>query len=122
MQAIKSIAEGIPHDNTQHIDQILHSDFLNALPVDLPKAVQIRRTTLSLITNFAEWISHNKNTLLPSLDYIVSALTVPDLSQPAAKAIRGLCDNCRIDLVEYIPSFAGLIRELEGRIQVSLSA
>ena len=120
LEAIRFISEGVPLYSPQHISRILSADFLNALPTSLPQAARIRRTTLALITDLSEWISHNNSALLPSLNYVVSALTIPGLSQSAARAIRNLCEHCRNELVEYIPSFAGLIRELEGKIPVRI--
>lgn len=70
---------------------------------------------------YAPWFKANSDRVVPAVQATVLALKSPSTSQAAALAMAALCDSCRKALAPHVSSFAGLIRDMEGQIPVSLS-
>lgn len=74
----------------------------------------------SSIEEYAPWFKYNASALLPVLQCTVGFLSQEPTSQAAALALSALCDACRKDLIDHVASFAELVRNLEGKIPVSI--
>jgi hypothetical protein len=109
---LKSIAEGIPHEESEWLANVIGTAFLSTLPADL----HVQQTALALIGELSEWIQHHPSSVLPAVTYIVPALSNANLSQAAARTLRQLCDACRSELTPCVNDFASLIHQLAGQI------
>ncbi|KAG8959657.1 hypothetical protein FRC03_007658 [Tulasnella sp. 419] len=104
---IKSVQEAVPLTSNKYLSQVFGPEILGRLPAQ--GSSQVRRTALDLIGAYSTWFVGNDDTqLLGVMGFIVQAFSEPNLSLPAARALRDICEHNRIALSKHIGSFGQL--------------
>lgn len=109
--ALRSIAEGVPHEESLPLQSLISSDFLSALP---PQP-RLRQTSLAMIGEFAEWLGHNTPSQLPALQFVMNAFSDPRLSWAAATSLFKICDTCRAALLPIAPDLVAVVGTLSAQ-------
>ncbi len=135
-----AVQEAVPLEDSPHLRQVFGPEILGRLPKSGED--RVRRTALHLIGkyillrtafdpdaqrlhsgSYASWFTTQpapvaesvaSSPLMNAINYVVSALTDPNLCLFAANALRDLCDANRIALAPHISAFGELHASLTG--------
>lgn len=68
-----------------------------------------------MIGEYALWIGNNEPSQLPALQFIMTAVSQPEISQAAASALYKVCDVCRTNLAPIAPDLVGVVNTLQSQ-------
>ncbi|KAF8591613.1 ARM repeat-containing protein [Ramaria rubella] len=107
LHCILCTQEAVPVEENPSLTQLCGNDILGKLPSS--GTDRVRRTMIQLIGAYATWFTTQDVTLLLGvISFVVTALSEPLLSLPAANALKELCDANRVALAPHISAFGGL--------------
>ncbi|RDX49711.1 ARM repeat-containing protein [Lentinus brumalis] len=121
LHCVMAVQEAVPLEDSPHLRQVFGPEILGRLPKSGED--RVRRTALHLIGSYASWFTTQpapvaesvaSSPLMNAINYVVSALTDPNLCLFAANALRDLCDANRIALAPHISAFGELHASLTG--------
>ncbi|KAJ2615585.1 hypothetical protein H4S08_001154 [Coemansia sp. RSA 1365] len=126
--AVEGVGEAAAHDSpaasATHLSrfftvEMIGSRFVSVLqtPASGERAVQwgvstTKAAVVALVGAYAEWWRVQPQMLPAAVACVASALAQPPLVQPAAAALRRICDACRAPLIAVANDLAALARDV----------
>ncbi|KAL9128116.1 MAG: hypothetical protein Q9217_003137 [Psora testacea] len=68
-------------------------------------SIKLKRTTVTMITNYTSFFENHPRFLAPMLNFLFDALQNPKLVNVASIAIKSVCSSCRTHLVPELGAF-----------------